>query len=204
MGDVYAIRHGETAWSLSGQHTGVTDIPLTENGRRLARELAPILTRHCFETVLVSPLTRARETCKLAGLAGHMEIDPDLIEWNYGDYEGLTPGQIHATHPGWMIFRDGTPGGETPHEVAARVDRVITRVRSIEGDAAIFAHGHVLRMFAARWVGLSPHGGSHFLLGTGTLCVLSHYRGEPAIKVWNGPLLNQAVMKAPPPAVLAS
>src|SRR4029453_13010053 len=125
MGDLYAIRHGETAWSLSGQHTGVTDIPLTENGRRLAGGLKGALSTRRFACVLVSPLKRARETCELTGLGEGAIVTPDLLEWNYGEYEGLTPAEIHATRPGWMIFRDGAPGGETPGEVAARVDRVI-------------------------------------------------------------------------------
>ena len=204
VGDLYAIRHGETAWSLSGQHTGVTDIPLTENGRRLAKALAPVLAGHRFASVLVSPLMRARETCTLAGLGGQAEIEPDLIEWDYGAYEGLTPHQIHATHPGWMIFQDGAPGGEAPRDVSVRVDRVIRRVRGIEGDVAAFAHGHVLRVLAARWIGLPAEDGARFLLDTGTLCILSRYRGEPAIKTWNGPLLDQAFTKALAPAAAAS
>ena len=200
MGDLYAIRHGETAWSLSGQHTGVTDIPLTEKGRQLAAALGPFLAQRAFATVLVSPLRRARETCTLAGLGDNAMVDPDLVEWNYGEYEGLTPAKIHETRPGWMIFRDGAPGGETPDDVAARVDRVIARVRGIEGDVAVFAHGHVLRVLAARWIGLPPQGGRHFLLDTGTLCILGSYRGEPAVKTWNGPLLDAPVSAAPVPA----
>jgi probable phosphoglycerate mutase len=183
------IRHGETEWSISGQHTGSTDIPLTENGRELARRLAPLLARATFALVLTSPLGRARETCELAGLAGSAEVDPDLTEWNYGDYEGLTPKQIHATAPGWMIFRDGCPGGESREQVGARLDRVIARIRGVEGDVALFAHGHVFRVFAARWLGLPATAGSHFLLDTATVSVLSHYRGIPAIRRWNAPLL---------------
>ncbi|HEX5262117.1 MAG TPA: histidine phosphatase family protein [Phenylobacterium sp.] len=197
MGDLYAIRHGETAWSLSGQHTGVTDIPLTENGRRLAIALGPVLEPHAFSRVLVSPLRRARETCVLAGLGDGAVVEPDLVEWNYGEYEGQTPAEIHRVRPGWTIFRDGAPGGETPADVAARVDRVIERVRGIEGDVAVFAHGHVLRVLVARWIGLPPEAGRHFLLDTGTLCVLSHYRDEPAVKTWNGPLLGEAVRTKP-------
>jgi len=186
--NVYAIRHGETAWSLSGQHTGVTDIPLTDNGRRLARELEPVLSKQTFALVLVSPLQRARETCKLAGLGDKAVIDADLMEWNYGRYEGLTPAQIHKEAPGWMVFRDGCPSGETPAQVGARVDRVIARARSADGDVALFAHGHVLRVLVARWIGLAPASGQHFLLDTGTLCVLGDYRGAPAVQVWNGPI----------------
>jgi probable phosphoglycerate mutase len=184
---VFAIRHGETAWSLSGQHTGITDIPLTDNGRRLATRLAPSVARASFELVLTSPLQRARETCKLIGLAHAAVIDADLVEWNYGKYEGLTPAQIHAAAPGWLIFRDGCPGGETPAEVGARADRVIARARDAAGDVALFAHGHVLRVLVARWLGLPPGAGQHFLLDTGTLNVLSYYRGVPAIKTWNAP-----------------
>jgi probable phosphoglycerate mutase len=184
--NVFTIRHGETEWSLSGQHTGTTDLPLTDNGRRLAEKLRPVLARETFSLVLVSPLQRARETCRLSGLGDRALIDPDLIEWNYGEYEGLTPDRIHKTNLHWMIFRDGCPGGESPEQVAARVDRVIARVREADGDVALFAHGHVLRVLAARWIGLPAQDGQHFLLGTGTLCVLGYYREVPAIKVWNG------------------
>lgn len=185
--DVYCIRHGETEWSLSGQHTGRTDIPLTENGRRLASELRPLLMGHDFALVLSSPMSRARETCALAGLSHSSQIEPDLSEWDYGDYEGLTTDQINETAPGWLIFRDGCPGGESPSDVAERVDRVIASLRDARGDVALFAHGHVLRVLAARWIGLSPRAGARFLLDTGTLSVLGHYRGEPAIRVWNNP-----------------
>jgi probable phosphoglycerate mutase len=188
--NVFAIRHGETAWSLSGQHTGVTDIPLTDNGRRLAERLRPVLAKEVFALVLVSPLWRARETCTLAGLDDRAIVDPDLIEWNYGEYEGKTPKQILDVAPGWMIFRDGCPGGETPEQVGTRVDRVIERVRATEGDVALFGHGHVLRVFGARWIGLPVQGGQHFLLGTGTVSVLSYYRGIPAIGNWNRPPLG--------------
>jgi broad specificity phosphatase PhoE len=186
---VYLIRHGETEWSLSGQHTGTTDIPLTENGRRVARLLKPVLTKETFTLILTSPLQRARETCELAGLGARAEIDQDLMEWNYGDYEGLTPQQIHANRPGWMVFADGCPGGESPEQVGARVDRVIAKLRAVEGHAALFAHGHVLRAFAARWLGLRTSGGCHFLLDTATLNILSYYRGLPAVKRWNAPLV---------------
>ena len=187
---VFAIRHGETKWSLSGQHTGTTDIPLTANGRRLAERIRPVLDRETFELVLTSPLQRARETCDLAGLGDHALIDSDLVEWNYGEYEGLTPEQIHERVPGWLVFRDGCPGGETPTEVGARADRVIARARAATGDVALFAHGHVLRVLAARWLGLPAGDGQHFLLDTGTLNVLAYYRGVPAVKIWNGPLVS--------------
>ena len=187
---VFAIRHGETMWSLSGQHTGTTDIPLTDNGRRLAEGMRPVLAKTRFDVVLCSPMQRARETCELAGLGEKAVVDPDLGEWNYGEYEGLTPEEIHKVAPGWLIFRDGCPGGETPEQVGARIDRVIARSRAVGGDVALFAHGHVLRVLAARWIGLPSGGGEHFLLDTGTLCVLGYYRDVPAVRIWNGPLVD--------------
>lgn len=186
---IYLIRHGETEWSLNGRHTGVSDIPLTENGRQVARQWQPLAALRTFALVLTSPLGRARETCVLAGLGERAEIDRDLSEWDYGAYEGLTPEQIRVRQPGWMIFRDGCPGGESPEQIGARVDRVIARMRGAAGDVAAFAHGHVLRVLAARWLGLEPSGGSHFLLDTATLCVLSFYHGVPAIRRWNAPLV---------------
>jgi len=188
--NVFGVRHGETAWSLSGQHTGVTDIPLTLKGRELAERLRPVLARETFGLVLVSPLQRARETCALSGLGDSAIVDPDLIEWNYGEYEGLTPKQIHDVRPGWLIFRDGCPGGEAPDQVGARVDRVIERTRAADGDVALFAHGHVMRVLAARWIGLTAEGGERFMLDTGTLCVLGYYRDVPAVRVWNAPLID--------------
>jgi broad specificity phosphatase PhoE len=188
--NVFAIRHGETAWSVSGQHTGTTDVPLTDNGRGLAERMRPVLAREAFALVLVSPMQRARETCELAGLGEQAVVEPDLVEWNYGAYEGLTPKQIHEAAPGWLIFRDGCPGGETPEQVGARVDRVIARARAVEGNVALFAHGHVLRVLAPRWLGLPAGAGQHFLLDTGTLCVLGFYRDIPAVRTWNGPLVS--------------
>jgi broad specificity phosphatase PhoE len=188
--NVFAIRHGETAWSLSGQHTGTTDIPLTDNGRRLAERMRPVLAKEAFALVLVSPKQRARETCELAGLGDNAVIEPDLVEWDYGEYEGLTPKQIRKTAPHWLIFRDGCPGGEAPEQVGARVDRVIARTRAVDGDVALFAHGHVLRVLAGRWLGLPAGGGQHFLLDTGTLSVLSYYHDIPAVRIWNGPLVS--------------
>ena len=185
MPEIYLMRHGETQWSLSGKHTGVSDIPLTEHGRQQARLLRQELVTRSFQLVLTSPLRRARETCELAGLAERAEIDPDLMEWNYGDYEGLTSDQIHAHRPAWTVFNDGGPGGETPEQVGVRVDRVIAKVRAAMSDAALFAHGHVLRVLAARWLGLSPSAGAHFLLDTATVCVLSSERGVAALKRWN-------------------
>ena len=194
---VFAIRHGETEWSLNGRHTGTTDIPLTANGRRLAQLLQPALRDHTFALVLVSPLQRARETCELAGLGAKAIIEPDLVEWDYGKYEGLTPEQIHEQARGWLLFRDGSPGGETPGEVGARVDRVIARTRAVRGDVALFAHGHVLRVLVARWLGLPAGAGQHFLLDTGTLNVLAYYRGIPAVKTWNAPLTGDVAPVAP-------
>jgi len=186
MPEIYLIRHGETEWSLSGKHTGISDLPLTEHGRTQAQLLRPALSTRKFQLVLTSPLRRARETCELAGLADRAGIDPDLREWNYGDYEGLTSQQIHADRPGWSIFDDGGgPGGETPEQVGVRADRVIAKVRAAQGDAALFAHGHVLRVVAARWLGLSPAAGAHFLLDTATLCVLSSQGGIAVLKHWN-------------------
>ena len=185
---VYLLRHGETEWSLNGRHTGVTDVPLTENGRMIARLLQPILGKEKFALVLTSPLQRARETCELAGLAPLAKIDRDLMEWNYGGYEGLTTEQIRQTKPDWSVFRDGCPGGESPLQIGARADRVVAKVRAADGNVALFAHGHILRVIAARWINLSASHGEHFLLDTATLNVLGYYREAPAFKIWNAPL----------------
>ena len=185
---VYLLRHGETEWSLNGRHTGVTDIPLTENGRIAARLLKPILAKVTFTLVLTSPLQRARETCELAGLGQFANVEPDLIEWNYGEYEGLTTEQIRLTRPGWSVFRDGCPGGESPEQVGARADRVITKVRAAAGNVALFGHGHFTRVLAARWINLSANYGENFLLDTATLNVLGYYRESPAFMIWNAPL----------------
>lgn len=184
-GDVVLVRHGETDWTLSGQHTGVTDLPLTPHGRDEAKRLQPQLSGADFALVLSSPLKRARDTCELAGLADRMEIEADLVEWNYGRYEGLTPTQIEELSPGWMIFTDGCPNGETADQVGARVDRVIDRIRATAGSVALFAHGHLFRVLAARWIGLPPAEGRRFLLDTSTVSVLGYYRGVPALKRWN-------------------
>ena len=188
--NIYLVRHGETEWSLSGQHTGITDIPLTENGRRVAKLFEPLSAKVNFALVLTSPLERARMTCELAGLGGRAEVDRDLMEWNYGEYEGLTSKQIHAKSPDWMLFRDGCPGGESPEQVGVRVDRVIARVHAADGHVALFAHGHILRALAARWLGFPVAEGCHFMLDTATLSVLSYYRDIPAVKRWNAPLLS--------------
>ena len=189
--NVFVIRHGETAWSLSGRHTGTTDLPLTDNGRRLAERMGLALKETDFALVLVSGMLRARQTCELAGLGGKAIIDNDLMEWNYGVYEGLTPAQIEKLSPGWLVFRDGCPGGETPDQVGARADRVIARTRAVQGDVALFAHGHILRVLAARWIGLAPLDGQRFLLDTGRLSILGDYRGVPAIRIWNAPVDGQ-------------
>jgi broad specificity phosphatase PhoE len=186
---VYLLRHGETAWSLSGQHTGITDLALTENGRAAAKRLAPVLGKERFEVVITSPLQRARQTCELAGLGARATTDANLVEWNYGAYEGATPQQIRAKAPDWLIFRDGCPGGESPAQIRARVDRLIAKVRAVHGNAALFGHGHILRVLAARWLGLPVAGGSHFLLGTATLSVLSYYHGIGAVECWNMPVV---------------
>ena len=191
--NVFAIRHGETEWSLGGQHTGTTDIPLTDKGRPLAERMRPALAREAFALVLSSPMQRSRETCALTGLGDKAVIDADLAEWNYGQYEGLTPKQIQERRPGWLIFRDGCPGGESPEQVGVRVDRVIERARAAQGDVALFAHGHVLRVLAARWIGQPAGSGQHFLLDTGTLCILGYYHDIPAVKAWNGPLAGYRI-----------
>jgi broad specificity phosphatase PhoE len=182
---VYLVRHGETEWSLSGQHTGVTDIPLTENGRKVAKLLEPVLAKETFALVLTSPLQRARKTCELDGLGERAEIDRDLMEWNYGEFEGLTSRVIREKAPGWLLFNDGCPGGETPEQVGDRADRIIARARGEQGNVVLFAHGHLLRVLAARWLGFPASAGRHFLLDTGTLNILSYYHGVPAIKRWN-------------------
>lgn len=183
----YLARHGETAWSLSGQHTGLTDLPLTEHGERNARQLGERLRGLKFARVFTSPLQRARKTCELSGFGKVAETDPDLLEWNYGEYEGLRSAEIHARCPGWLIFRDGCPGGESPAQVADRADRVIKRVRAVGDDVLVFSSGHFLRVLTARWLGQAPTAGSFFLLSTASLSVLSyeHDLSQPAVQLWN-------------------
>lgn len=185
---IYLIRHGETEWSRSGKHTGVTDVPLTEQGRKSARLLQPVLAREVFELVLTSPLQRARETCALAGLQKSAAVEPDLMEWNYGEYEGLTTKQIQLARPGWSVFHHGCPGGETPEQAAARADRVVAKVRASDSNVALLAHGHILRVLAARWLDQPPGFGEHLLLDTATLSVLGYYYDTPALKIWNAPI----------------
>jgi probable phosphoglycerate mutase len=185
---VYIARHGETAWSLSGQHTGLTDIPLTERGEKMATALGERLKEMSFKTVLSSPLKRAYRTCELAGFAGQATIDPNLVEWNYGQYEGLTSKQIHAERPGWNLFRDGCPGGEMPDAIAARADRLVERLRSLPDPILLFSSGHIIRVLAARWLGLTVEVmAARLLLGTASLSALSyeHTLAEPAIRLWN-------------------
>lgn len=186
---VYLVRHGETQWSVNGRHTGRTDIPLTTPGREMAARLAPILQRQRFESVFSSPLQRARETCALAGF-DRVTLDEDLLEWDYGSYEGKTPQQIRTLAPGWLLFRDGCPDGESAEQVRERLDRIVGRVRAIPGNVALFAHGHILRALGARWIGLAVAQGSHFRLDTATVCVLGYYHGVPAIERWNDSIDN--------------
>src|SRR6516225_7637894 len=171
---VYLARHGETSWSLTGQHTGLTDLPLTEHGERTARRLAERLQGLTFTRVFVSPLRRAQRTCELAGFGAVAEIDPDLVEWNYGEYEGLRTVDIRKQRPDWQLFRDGCPGGESLEAVGARADRVIARVRAIDGNVLLFSSGHFLRVLAACWLGLGPAGGRLFNLSTATLSALGY------------------------------
>jgi len=184
---VYLARHGETAWSLSGQHTGLTDLPLTGRGQQNAQQLAKRIAGIKFAKVFTSPLQRARKTCELAGFGAVAETDSNLVEWNYGEYEGLRSAEIHARRPGWLLFRDGCPGGESQVQAAARADLVIQRVRAETGDVLIFSSGHFLRMFATRWLGLPPVAGQYFLLSTASLSTLSYeYElSRPAISLWN-------------------
>jgi probable phosphoglycerate mutase len=184
---VYLARHGETAWTISGQHTGLTDIPLTERGERNARRLGERLKGLTFAKVFSSPLRRARRTCELAGFGDRAEIDPDLVEWNYGKYEGKTTAEIHKDQPNWNIFRDGCPGGESVAEIGARAERVITRLRKIDADVLLFSSAHILRVLAGCWLGLGAAGGKNFVLTTATLSMLGyeHNRGEPAVRLWN-------------------
>ena len=184
---VYLARHGETAWSLSGQHTGLTDLPLTERGQLDAKQLGARLKGRAFARVFTSPLQRAHRTCDLAGFGEEAVVDPDLVEWNYGRYEGRTSSEIRAERPDWKLFRDGCPGGESPAEVAERADRVIGRLRSIPGDALVFSSGHFLRMLGGRWLGLDPSGGGLLLLSTASLSELGyeHGPGSPVLRLWN-------------------
>jgi broad specificity phosphatase PhoE len=184
---VYLARHGETAWTVTRQHTGLTDLPLTAQGEAEAIRLGARLAGLAFGAVLTSPLQRAVRTCELVGFGSVAKVESDLVEWNYGAYEGRTSAAIHAERPDWQLFRDGCPDGESPEQIGARADRVIRQVRAIEGDVLLFSSGHFLRVFAARWLGLAPAAGSYFLLGTASLSALGyeHDRSEPTIRLWN-------------------
>jgi broad specificity phosphatase PhoE len=184
---IYLARHGETAWTVTGQHTGLTDIPLTERGERNACRLSQRLNGLTFAKMLTSPLQRARRTCELAGFGSFAEVDTDLVEWDYGDYEGQTSAQIIKKCPDWQLFRDGCPGGESPVQVGARADRVIGRVRALHGDVLLFSSGHFLRVLAARWLGLEPAAGRYFLLRTASLSAVGyeHNESEPVIRFWD-------------------
>ena len=185
---VYLARHGETAWSLTGQHTGLTDLPLTPRGERNARRLQERLQGLTFTRVFASPLQRARHTCELAGFGAAAEVDPDLVEWNYGDYEGRTTAQILAQRPDWELFRDGCPGGESVAQVGARADRVVARLRAVPGQVLVFSSGHFIRVLAARWIGSAAESpGRHFMLSTASLSAVGYERDLscPVIRLWN-------------------
>ncbi len=184
---VHLARHGETEWSLSGQHTGLTDLPLTIRGEANARNLGRLIAGRSFAEVWTSPLERARRSCELAGYGQHAKIDDDLVEWNYGDYEGKTTAEIRASQPEWQLFRDGCPGGESPADVAARADRVIARLRAVGQNVLVFSSGHFIRVLTARWLGLDPLAGKYFLLSTATLSIVGyeHALDEPVIRLWN-------------------
>ena len=185
---VYLARHGETAWTLSGQHTGLTDLPLTERGERTARRLGERLKELTFATVLTSPLQRAARTCELAGFGAVAEVDRDLVEWDYGQYEGRRSAEIRAERPDWQLFRDGCPGGESPGQVSARADRVVRRVRAVSGDVLLFSSGHFLRVLATRWLGLEPTANCRFfMLSTASLSAVGYEKdlSRPVIRLWN-------------------
>ena len=185
--EVFLARHGETEWTITGQHTGRSDIPLTERGERNARSLGDRLKGATFAQVVVSPLVRARRTCELAGFGSTAVFDPDLMEWDYGDYDGKTSAEIRRDRPDWNLFVDGCPGGETAEQVGLRADRVIARLRAVEGNVLVFSHSHLLRILAARWLGLGAADARLFVLSTASLSVLGyeHSRDEPAIRLWN-------------------
>jgi broad specificity phosphatase PhoE len=184
-GKLWLIRHGETAWSLSGAHTGRTDLPLTPEGERKASALRPELARHDFALVLTSPLQRARRTCELAGFGERAIVEPNLGEWDYGAYEGRSTDDIHRERPGWSLFRDGVPGGETIAQVATRAQAVIDRAIGANGDVALFAHGHILRILTACWLEMPPDRARSFFLGTAGVSTLGHERETRVIATWN-------------------
>lgn len=186
--EFWLVRHGETQWSASGRHTGLTDIPLNATGEERARALSRRLAGHTFAHVWTSPLARARRTCELAGFGDAAQVDPDLVEWDYGQYEGITTAQIRQVRPDWSLFRDGCPGGESLEAVGARADRVIARLREADDPAILFSSGHFLRVLAARWLGLDAAYGRLLLLGTASLSILGYEHNnpaEPVLKLWN-------------------
>jgi broad specificity phosphatase PhoE len=185
VSEVVLVRHGETEWSRSMQHTGITDLPLLPEGEAQALEVTPRLAEREFALVLTSPMQRARRTAELAGYGGRAEIDDDLRERNYGEYEGRTTKEIRVERPGWDVWRDDCPGGETLDQLAARADRVIERALAADGDALLFAHSHLLRCLGARWIGLPPDGGGKLVLGTATLSVLGFERERRVLRAWN-------------------
>jgi probable phosphoglycerate mutase len=185
---IYLARHGETAWTLSGQYTGLTDLPLTERGERNARRLEERLRGLSFTNVFTSPLQRARRTCELAGFGAVAEIDPDLVEWNYGDYEGRYTDEIRAKRPDWELFCDGCPRGESPAQAAARADRVVSRIRAVLGNVLLFSSGHFIRVLATRWIGLEVTAiARRFLLSTASLSAVGYDKelSRPVIRLWN-------------------
>jgi len=185
MKKIYLIRHGETAWTLSGQHTGTTDLPLTENGKKQAHLLAQRLQGLKFQSVLVSPLQRARETCAIAGFADQAVEDPKLVEWNYGRYEGFTSQEIHQTNPKWNIFLQGAPGGESVADMQHRTEKVLQACAKTQGNIAIFSHGHFLRSLAVRYIELAIADGRHLSLFPGSISILAAENNIPAISLWN-------------------
>jgi broad specificity phosphatase PhoE len=189
-GQAVLVRHADTEWSLSGRHTGRTDLELTEGGREKARALAPILATRSFELVLVSPLRRAVETCELCGLGALAQLRPDLEEWDYGEYEGLTTAQIHEQRPDWDLWRDGCPGGEDAAEVGVRADRVVAELETSGVQTAVFAHGHILRVLGARWMAQDPALGGRIALSTGGLCVLGYEHADRVLVRWNSTRLD--------------
>jgi broad specificity phosphatase PhoE len=182
---IVLVRHGETEWSLSGQHTSRTNLPLLPVGRERAVALGPLLARWDFSLVVTSPLLRARETCSLAGFGDRAKVMEDLREWDYGEYEGLTTPQIREERPGWFLWRDGCPGGEQPEQIGARADRVLEQWRGVDGDVLAFAHGHIFRVLAARWIELPTAGGARLALKAGAMCALGYERETAVIQLWN-------------------
>ncbi len=193
---IFLARHGETTWSLAHKHTGRTDIPLTPRGEANARQLGVRLQGQSFAQVICSPLLRAKRTCELAGFGVAAALDPDLLEWNYGAYEGRTTTEIRQERPDWELFRDGCPDGESAADIAARADRVVARLRSLDGTVIIFSHGHFLRVLTARWLDLEASAGRCFMLDAGTLSILGYEHGhcDPVIRLWNehGPACQQS------------